>query len=107
MEYHLVLQFPFASDEEADHLALLEDDLIEHLQDSADVDGHETDGRLLNHYIATGEPDDTFERIRPLLDQKRLLDRVIVAYRHVDEDDYTLLWPEDDKDVERKFKSPD
>jgi|WetSurMetagenome_2_1015567.scaffolds.fasta_scaffold263948_1 hypothetical protein len=106
MEYHLVLQFPIKDDEEADQLITLEDDFIERLEDSADVDGHETDGGLLNLFITTGEPEDTFERIRPLLEDKRLLDHVVVAYRHVDEDDYTLIWPEEEKGQERKFKVP-
>jgi|YelNatPaOPRAMG01_1025707.scaffolds.fasta_scaffold00847_3 hypothetical protein len=107
MDYHLVLQFPVKSEEEAEQLALLEDDFIDYLEDTADLDGHEVEGQVLNHFITTSDPEDTFERLRPLLEEKRLLGKVIVAYRHVDEDEYTLLWPEDDPEAERRFKAPD
>jgi hypothetical protein len=106
MNYHLVLQFPIQRDEEADQLAALEDDFIELLEDTADVDGHETDGHVLNLFITTSEPEESFERLRPLLEDRHLIAGVIAAYRHVDEEDYVILWPEEEKDVERKFKVP-
>jgi hypothetical protein len=105
MDYQLVLQFPARTDEESERLVALEDDLIERLEDSADVDGHESDGARMNFFVTTPDAEESFDRIRPLLEDKGLLGVVVAAYRHVDEDDYTLLWPEDDK--ERKFKFPD
>jgi hypothetical protein len=104
MEYQLVLQFPTQSDEEADRLLTLEDDLVEALEDSADIEGHEPDGGVMNFFISTGDAEETFDRLRPLLEEKGLLAPVTIAYRHVDEEDYIILWPEDDK--ERKFKIP-
>jgi len=105
MDYQLVLQFPARNDEESERLITIEDDLIERLEDSADLDGHESDGGVMNFFVTTRDAEESFERIRPLLEDKGLLEAVVAAYRHVDEDDYTLLWPEDDK--ERKFKFPD
>lgn len=105
MDYQLVLQIATRSEAEAERLAALEDDLIEQLEDSADLDGHETDGPLANFFIATTDPEETFERLYPLLEHKQLLDTLVVAFRHVDEDDYTILWPEDEK--ERPFKAPE
>jgi len=105
MDYQLVLQFPARDEAEAERLITLEDDLIEQLEDSADVDGHDSDGKLMNFFVTTRDAEECFDRIRPLLEDKGLIESVVAAYRHVDEDDYTLLWPEDDK--ERKFKFPD
>ena len=104
MDYQLVLQFPAKTDEEADRLLTLEDDFIEALEDSADLEGHEPENDVMNFFIATTDPEDSFERIRPLLEDKGLLKTVIGAYRDVDEDEYTVFWPEDDK--EKKFKTP-
>jgi hypothetical protein len=104
MDYQLVLQFPAGSGEEVDRLAALEDDFIEVLEDSADVEGHEQDSEVMNFCIATDDPENTFERLRPLLNDKGLVAVVVAAFRHVDEDDYSILWPEDEK--ERRFKTP-
>ena len=104
MDYQLVLQFPSGSEEEVGRLVALEDDFIEVLEDSADVEGHEPDGEVMNFCIATGDPEDTFERLRPLLNDKGLIATVVVAFRHVDEDDYSMLGPEDE--TGRKFKTP-
>ena len=105
MDYQLVLQFSTKSDAEADRLAALEDDLIEQVEDSADVDGHEADGPLLNFFTTTDDPEETFDRLYPLLEARRLTAQLVAAFRHVDEDNYTVLWPEDDK--ERRFKVPE
>ena len=104
MDYQLVLQFPAATEEEAERLLTLEDDFIEVLEDSADVEGHESDASLMNFFVGTDDAEETFERLRPFLEEKNLLALVQVAYRHVDEEDYIPLWPEDEK--ERKFKVP-
>ena len=104
MDYQLVLQFPARTEEEAERFLTIEDDFIEVLEDSADVEGHESDDGLMNFFVGTDDAEETFERLRPLLEDKNLLAIAAIAYRHVDEEDYIILWPEDDK--ERKFKVP-
>ncbi|MFM1767695.1 MAG: hypothetical protein RJA22_224 [Verrucomicrobiota bacterium] len=103
MDYQLVLQFPLPA-EQTDNLFLtLEDDLVEHLEDSADVEGHDAGEAAVHLFITTGTPARTFERLRPLLVSRALLDRVTAAYRHVDEEDYRVIWPKDDS---RPFVAP-
>jgi len=103
MEYQLVLQFPAPSEHEQDTFIALEDDFVEQLEDSADVEGHDAVDSAFNVFITTGSPTRTFERLRPLLDTRALLDSVTAAYRHVDEEDYKVIWP---KDESRPFLAP-
>jgi hypothetical protein len=103
MEYQLVLQFTTQSETEREPLMLLEDDFTERLEDSAEVDGHDADDTTFNIFITTGSPARTFERLKSLLTERRLMDQVTAAFRHVDEDDYEVLWPEDE---ERPFLAP-
>jgi len=103
MDYQLVLQFTTQSETEHEPLLLLEDDFIERLEDSAEVDGHDAAGAAFNIFITTGNPKKTFDRLKPLLDERSLMNRVTAAFRHVDEDDYRVLWPADET---RPFLAP-
>ena len=103
MDYQLVLQFDAASEEQHERLAMLEDDFVERLEDSAEVDGHEAGHDAFHIFITTGSPTRTFDRLKPLLTEQSLLDLVTDAYRHVDEDDYRILWP---KEPTRPFLLP-
>ena len=103
MDYQLVLQFDVPSQEQHERLTMLEDDLVERLEDSAEVDGHEAGDAAFHIFITTGSPAKTFDRLKPLLTEQSLIDVVMVAYRHVDEDDYTILWP---KEPTRPFLLP-
>ena len=103
MEYQLVLQFPAPSEAEQDVFIALEDDFVEQLEDSADVEGHDAVEASFNVFITTGSPARTFERLRPLLVTRELLHSVTAAYRHVDEEEYKVIWP---KDESRQFLAP-
>lgn len=103
MEYQLVLQFMTQSESEHEPLILLEDDFIERLEDSAEVDGHDTADMAFNIFITTASPSKTFERLKPLLAERCLMDQVTAAFRHVDDDDYRMLWP---KEPTRPFLMP-
>lgn len=103
MDYQLVLQFPAPTEAEQETFVMLEDDFIEQLEDSADVEGHDAVEAAFNVFITTGSPARTFERLRPLLVTRELLNCVTAAYRHVDEDDYKVIWP---KDESRPFLAP-
>jgi hypothetical protein len=103
MDYQLVLQFPLPADEPEGLFMTLEDDLVEQLEDSADVEGHDAGDQTVHVFITTGTPARTFERLRPLLVDRALLDSVTAAYRHVDEEHYKVIWPKDDS---RPFVAP-
>jgi hypothetical protein len=94
MRYQLVLQFRGDSLADFDQMVALEDRLIESLGDSADVDGHDCGSGETNIFIFTSDPAATFRRVRPTLKQEGRLDAVTAAYRKVDGEDYTVLWPE-------------
>ena len=95
MDYQLVLQFDAPSEEQHERLTMLEDDFVEQLEDSAEVDGHEAGDVAFHIFITTGSPARTFDRLKPLLAERSLIDLVTAAYRHVDEDDYKILWPKE------------
>lgn len=103
MDYQLVLQFATQSETEHEPLILLEDDFTERLEDSAEVDGHDSADTTFNIFITTGSPSRTFERLKSLLCERSLMEQVTAAYRHVDDDDYKLLWP---KEPTRPFLAP-
>jgi hypothetical protein len=101
MKYQLVLQFPAKSEDDFESLIALEDELIEELGDAAEVDGHDFGADEMNIFIITGKPADTFEKIRPLLSKKENFDDLTAAFRDLEGEDYTTLWP---RDFAKKFK---
>jgi hypothetical protein len=95
--YQLVLQFRGDSLGEFDAMVALEDELIEHLGDSADVDGHDVGSGECNIFIFTSDPVATFDRAKAVLERRQQLRTVTAAYREVEGENYTLIWPEDSR----------
>lgn len=95
MQYQLTLQFAGDSLGDYDAMVALEDELTEQLGDSADVDGHDCGSGETNIFIFTPDPAATFQRMRPVLERARQLQAVTAAYREVDGERYTVIWPED------------
>ena len=94
MDYQLVLQFRGDSLADFDAMVALEDDLAEELGDSADVDGHDFGSGTGNIFIFTSDPAVTFQRVRPVLERTEQLQAVTAAYREVEGERYTVIWPE-------------
>jgi len=94
VRYQLTLQFRGDSLDDYDAMIALEDELTEELGDSADVDGHDVGSGETNIFILTSDPAATFHRVRPLLERTQHLRSVTAAYRQVDEQCYTVIWPE-------------
>ena len=94
MRYQLVLQFRGDSLADYDQMIALEDRLIEDLGHAAKVDGHDCGSGETNIFIFTTDPAATFWRVRQTLKQEGRLDAVTVAYREVEGERYTVLWPE-------------
>jgi hypothetical protein len=93
INYQLTIQF--RGDSLADYYALvaLEDQMIELLGDSADVDGHDAGSGETNIFILTSDPAATFRRLIPLLERTRHLQSVTAAYRDIKGQRYTVIWP--------------
>src|SRR5437870_12560470 len=94
MKYQLVFQFRGDSLEDVDATVALEDELIEELGDSADVDGHDVGSGETNIFIFTSDPAVTFRRARPVLERRQQLQSVTAAYREVEGEQFTVIWPE-------------
>ena len=91
--YQLVLQFHGDSLQDLDTIVSLEDELNERLGNSADVDGHDVGSGETNIFIFTSDPVATFDRARPVLERRQQLQAVTAAYRKVEGEDYTVIWP--------------
>jgi len=94
MTYQLVLQFSGDTLADYDAMVALEDRLIEDLSHSAKVDGHDCGSGETNIFIITSDPVATFWRVRQTLRQEGRLESVTAAYRPIDGEQFTVLWPE-------------
>ena len=94
MDYQLVLQFRGDSLGDLDAAIALEDELTEVLGDAADVDGHDVGSGETNIFIFTSDPAAIFHRARPVLERRQQLQAVAAAYREVEGEHYTVIWPE-------------
>ena len=101
MTYQLVLQFRGDSLEDLDATVRLENELIEKLGDSAEVDGHDVGSAETNIFISTPDPAATFQRARPVLEHRQQLQSVTAAYREIEGERYIVIWP---KDSQRQFR---
>jgi len=97
MNYQLVLQFRGDTLEDFDELIAFENELIEELGDSADVDGHDMGSGERNIFIFTSDPKRTFSQAKPVLERAQILQSVTAAYRPVEGEAYTIIWPEGSK----------
>jgi hypothetical protein len=94
MKYQLVFQFRGDSLADYDAMIALEDALIEQLRGTAKVDGHDMGSGERNIFIFTPYPTATFHRARPVLERRHQLESVTAAYREVEGEQYTVIWPE-------------
>ena len=98
MQFQLVLQFNDDSLNDYDAMVALEDELIQELGDTADVDGHDIGAGETNIFIVTSEPDSAFDRTKAVLDRSKLLGAVVAAYRPISGQKFTVLWPTNRQD---------
>lgn len=99
MTNQLVLQFQGDDEDTLDKVIALEDQLIEVLEglSSVDVDGHEAGDGVVNLVLVAKNPAKIWEKIEPLVEEAASEDLEInaVAYRPLDGEDFTVLWPAD------------
>ena len=92
MRYHLVLQWSASSVDDYDAMISLENSLIEGLQDD-EIEGHDFGSGEFNMFIRTNNPVRAFESAKKILEIDDLLDNVRAAYRDIEFEKYTILWP--------------
>ena len=95
--HQLVVQFPWPDADLAsfEHIADLEL-RIEALLAAVDegcLDGHDAGSGELNIFILSNMPEQTFHRIQPLIEEWAPRSDVRVAYRRLDDNAFTILWP--------------
>ncbi len=99
MNHQLVLQFQGNDAATLEKVIELEDRLIEALNrvGGADVDGHESGDGVTNLSLLARNPAGVWEKIESLVEAAASEDLEInaVAYRPIDGDDFTVLWPAD------------
>ena len=99
MTQQLVLQFQGDDEDTIEKVIALEDRLIDALEGltSVDVDGHEPGDGVTNLILIAKNPAKVWEKIEPLVEEAASEDLEInaVAYRALDGDDFTVLWPTD------------
>jgi hypothetical protein len=93
MKYQLVLQFPANSIADYDEMIALEDELIENLGSSAEVDGHDCGSGEMDIFIYADEPKKIFEMIRPVVAKRKLIENLVAAYRERTGEEYMVVWP--------------
>ena len=93
MKYQLVLQWSVSSPDGYDAIVEIEERLTESLSEIAEVDGHDAGSGEMNIFIETDDPVAAFNEARTILDVFGFFATVRAAYRDMDEDDYTILWP--------------
>jgi len=98
MKYQLILQWPASSVEDYDAMISIEGSLIDELSDGSDVDGHDGGPGQVNIFIRTDSPTKTLEAAKKILENHGAWSDVKVAYREIERNEYTILWP---KNLER------
>lgn len=95
-----VLQWPGSSTNDYDSTSAIENLLISSLSKSSKVDGHDVGSGETNIFIETDDPQKLYEEIISVLGSHDAWPDIRFAYRNVDEDAYTVLWPTNLRDFE-------
>jgi len=93
MDYQLTLKFPYFDVDDYKNLIKIEEKLIEKLGDSATFDGHYAGPELMNIFIITSKPLETFVIVLGVVKSEDLLSSLSVVCRAVNGHKYAQLWP--------------
>ena len=93
MDYQLTLKFPYYDLDDYKIILALEDKLIQKLGGSASVDGHYAGTDMMNIFVVTGQPLETFVVVLEVVRSEGLLDSLSVMCKAVNGDTYARLWP--------------
>jgi hypothetical protein len=93
MKYRLVLQFLVNSIADFDRLVALETKLIEELDLSGVVDGHDFGSGKFNIFVLTNEPATTFNQAHQVIVNETIPNDLRSAYREMSGEEYVVVWP--------------
>ena len=93
MKYQLVLQFTTNTLDSFDQLVALEEKLLDKLDNTAVVDGHDFGQSEFNVFILTDHPAAVFDKARQIVIDQRLQQGMRAAYRELTAENYVVLWP--------------
>ncbi len=93
MEYQLTLKFPYFDVDDYKNIVALEDKLIKKLGRSAHVEGHYAGSEVMNIFVITGQPLESFVVVLEVVRGEGLLASLSVLCRAVNGSKYARLWP--------------
>ena len=99
-EFQVVIQFPESFFEHANAITEFEHRLMESLPATHDVDGYDVGMGTVNYFIYSDAPQAVLRNFRKYLGTNKVEKKVRIAYRSVEGDVFTNLWPKRD---EREF----
>jgi len=94
LKYQLVFQLLESCLVDFEALISFEAELIDVLREGEVVDGHDMGSGEANIFVFTDDPRATFQRAKSVLENAGYLMNVIIAYRNVEGEDFTVIWPE-------------
>ena len=92
-KYRLVLQWTSLLQSDYDAIVDIESRLIDSLDEEDEVDGHDTGSGEMNIFLNTDRPQKLFEEVKRVLAGDQYLEKMRVAYRRLDGEEYTIIWP--------------
>jgi hypothetical protein len=93
VRYQLVLQFTADTIADFDQFVALEEKLIDALEYSSIVDGHDFGQSEFNIFILTNEPAMVFDKAHRIIRDQKLQLGMRAAYRKPTAETYMILWP--------------
>jgi hypothetical protein len=93
MKYIFVIQWPGSSMEDYDEMVAIENLLISTVSKNSRVDGHDVGSDEVNIFIETNDPQRLYDEVTSLLGSHEAWSNIRLAYRSVEGDAYTVLWP--------------
>jgi len=91
MRYQLILQWPVA---DYDALEAGENALVDGLDPTHEVDGHDIGSGEMNIFVLTGDPVAAFQSAQRILGALGMWLDARAAFRPVGGSEFTVLWPE-------------
>ena len=87
------MQFTANTPDDFDQLVALEEKVFDKLDNTAVVDGHDFGQSEFNIFILTDDPKGVLARSEQIIQARQPKQRLKVAYRALDQEEYTILWP--------------
>ena len=93
MDYKLTLKFPYYDVDDYKDILALKDKLISKFGGSASVDGHYAGTDMMNIFVVTSQPLETFVVVLEVVRSEGLLASLSVMCKAVNGTKYARLWP--------------